>query len=162
MTATLTLRDARPEDAACLSGLALRSKGHWGYSPDFLEACRDELAVEPEGIESARFRYVVAENGADVVGYYALERLSATEYELEALFVEPARIGTGVGRALMQHALAAVESYGGRKVVIQGDPNARRFYLAAGGVEVGMRESGSVPGRYLPIFEIAIPPGTRS
>ena len=32
------LRPARPEEAGLLSDLALRSKAHWGYPPDFLAA----------------------------------------------------------------------------------------------------------------------------
>lgn len=43
---------------------------------------------------------------------------------------------------------------GATKLIIQGDPNAERFYLAAGAVLTGTRESGSIPGRYLPTFAI--------
>jgi len=32
------------------------------------------------------------------------------------------------------------------KMIIQGDPSAERFYLAAGGVKNGKRDSASVPG----------------
>ncbi|WP_408634619.1 hypothetical protein [Nitrosococcus watsonii] len=34
------------------------------------------------------------------LGFCALERLSLTQFELEALFVEPQRMGCGIGRAL--------------------------------------------------------------
>ena len=40
--------------------------------------------------------------------------------------------------------------------MIQGDPNASKFYEAAGARLVGTRESGSVPGRDLPLYEIDI------
>ena len=42
-TSPATLRAARPEEAAAISALALRSKAHWGYDEAFLAACRAEL-----------------------------------------------------------------------------------------------------------------------
>ncbi len=45
MTQAAGIRDARPGEAGELSGLAFRSKAHWGYSTAFMEACRSELAV---------------------------------------------------------------------------------------------------------------------
>ena len=132
----------------------MRSKAYWGYSAEFMEACREELSVSPEKMESSRFHYAVAERQGEIVGYYALERLSAVTFELEALFVEPAHIGSGVGRALVTHAKGYAAAADGRVLIIQGDPNAANFYQAAGGVLTGKRESASIPGRFLPIFEI--------
>lgn len=154
--ATVYLRAAKPEEADCLSGLAMRSKAYWGYSPEFMESCRAELVVSPERMRSGELRYWVVEKEAGVAGFYGLARLSDSEFELEALFVEPAQIGRGFGRALMQHALAAVAAEGGRTLIVQGDPNAERFYRAAGGEPAGARESGSIPGRYLPLFTFAV------
>jgi hypothetical protein len=37
---TSVIRFAKPEEALLLSGLALRSKGHWGYEPDFWQAAK--------------------------------------------------------------------------------------------------------------------------
>jgi len=90
------------------------------------------------------------------MGFYAIERVSKTEYELEALFVDPKYIGTGCGRRLIKHALKNVATKGGEILVIQGDPNSEEFYLAAGGHQIGSRESGSIPGRFLPLFEIPV------
>ena len=145
-------RPARVVEAQLLSELALRSKGHWGYSPEFLEACRAELSYGEEQLLSERMRFFVLDSARRIVGFYALARESATEFELEALFVEPACIGRGFGRLLIEHAKSVASSMGGTKLVIQGDPNAERFYVAAGGVLTGTRESGSIPGRFLPTF----------
>ena len=89
-----------------------------------------------------------------VVGFCTLESLEDARVELGGLFVEPGFIGTGLGRALMRHALAAARASGARIMVIHGDPNARAFYEASGAVEVGRVPSGSIPGRTLPLFEI--------
>lgn len=148
------IRAARGSEAEALGDLAFRSKAHWGYSRAFMEACRDELTYTPHQIESERFRFAVAEVDGRGVGFYALEQRSPAEVELEALFVEPPCIGRGYGRALMEHAKREAVKMGAASLVIQGDPHAERFYRAAGGVPVGRRESGSIRGRYLPVFTI--------
>lgn len=139
-----------------LSALALRSKAHWGYPRDFLEACRPELAVDASRIGSEDYRCFVAVENDSIAGFYTVESISAGAWELDALFVEPARIGTGVGRSLVQHAVHLLTECGATRLIIQGDPNAADFYRAAGARKVGTRESGSIPGRYLPLFEIDI------
>ena len=96
------------------------------------------------------------------MGYYSIERLSKSEFELEALFVEPQHIRRGIGRLLVANTLKRVAKRGDKKLLIQSDPNAVNFYLAVGGTLVGSRESASVPDRYLPIYEIAVAPDTES
>lgn len=150
----VTLREAEPHEADQLSGLALRSKGHWGYSEDFLAACADELTIHPEQIESEQIDVIVAERSGEIAGFYALERMSRTSFELDALFVEPAHIGSGLGRTLMEHAFSMVAAKSGISLLIQGDPHAEDFYLSIGARKIGTRESGSIPGRLLPMFEI--------
>lgn len=146
------VRPARIEEARLLSDLALRSKAHWGYSSEFIEACRDELSYSERELSSGQMHFFVVESACSVVGFYALARLSGTEYELHALFVEPAFIGKGFGRILVEHAKAEASTMGATSLRIQGDPNAERFYRAAGGVLTGSKESGSIPGRFLPTF----------
>ena len=148
------IRDAEPSEADLLTTLARRSKASWGYSPEFMLACQDELTYTSEEIESPAYCFVVAEVTGRCVGFYALVRLTQDETELEALFVEPAHIGKGYGRELIEHAKAAAAANGASRLIIQGDPNAARFYEAAGGVVIGQRESDSIQGRYLPLYAI--------
>lgn len=156
MTRGVAIRAARQEEAALLSDLALRSKAHWGYDEAFIDACREELSIDPERLDDARYRCGVALRDDAIIGFYALARLSDEECELEALFVEPSAIGTGVGRLLMLHAIDAARTLGQSRMIIQGDPNASDFYVAAGGRQIGCRESGSISGRLLPLFEISL------
>lgn len=142
-----------------LSELAMRSKAHWGYSPAFMAACREELTYSAAQVEGADYTFAVAERSGEAVGFYALGKVSAAEVELEALFVEPAHIGTGVGRALLRHAVAKAVRRGADTLVIQGDPNAAAFYEAAGCARVGSRESASVPGRRLPLYSLRLDSG---
>ncbi len=105
-------------------------------------------------IESARYEFYVCESEGKITGFYALELLGPDNAELEALFVDPEMIGRGFGRTLIEHAKTRAIILGIRRIIIQGDPNAQAFYEAAGGVRDGQRESGSIPGRILPIFRI--------
>jgi GNAT superfamily N-acetyltransferase len=143
-------------EADRLSDIATESKGYWGYSAAFMEACRGELSVSTDNLADENFRYYVAELQGRPTGFYGLERLSSDEYELEASFVLPANIGHGVGRQLMEHALAEVAAEGGKHLIIQGDRNAERFYLSVGAQKAGRRESKSIPGRYLPLFTVLV------
>lgn len=143
-----TIRRARPDEAGAVSALALRSKAHWGYDEDFLEACRAELTYGPDRLRSEPF-YVAEEQDGDLAGFY---RLSGTppEGELAALFVDPPRIGTGLGGRLLRHAVARAQRQGMEVLWLEADPGAEPFYAHAGFVTVGVSPSGSVPGRVLP------------
>lgn len=149
-----SIRPARVDEAHLLSDLALRSKAHWGYSPEFIERCRDELSYGEEELLAEHMCFFVLESAQRVVGFYALKRLSKSEIELEAMFVEPACIGSGFGRSLIEHAKTTAAALGAKQLIIQSDPYAERFYVAAGGVVTGTRESASIPGRYLPTLAI--------
>jgi GNAT superfamily N-acetyltransferase len=135
----------------------MRSKAYWGYTEEFMLACRDELSHSPEQIEAPDFLFKVAEVAGAVAAFYALARISSPDVELEALFVEPDHIARGIGRALIEDAKKTAASLGAKRLVIQGDPHAERFYRAAGGTVTGERESSSIPGRFLPVFTIELP-----
>ncbi len=150
------LRPPRPSEAGQLTELALRSKAHWGYSEEFMAACRAELTVTETDLQAEHLSYCLVEVDGAPVGFYCLEQLDKDEFELDALFVEPTHIGAGLGRQLLAHALDSARTRGGRTLWIQGDPHAVAFYLAAGAVQVGTRPSGSVAGRDLPLFKLTL------
>lgn len=156
MENTLTLRTAEPEEAKILSELAMRSKSYWGYSDDFMNACKAELTVTSEKIQDSKFHLVVAESAGEIIGFYGVERLSPLQFELEALFVNPRDMGLGIGRALIDHAKNFIAASGGGTLLIQGDPNAEEFYRAVGAQPIGEKESASIPGRFLPMLLIKI------
>ena len=120
----MRFRNAVKRDADVLTALALRSKGHWGYPASFLDRCRGELTVTPEDLENETAHYVVAETDGVVTGFYGVTQTDGESCELEALFVEPSLIGTGIGRLLLQNALQEAFNRGGSALVVQSDPNA--------------------------------------
>lgn len=144
------IRAARREELSELSELARRSKAVWGYSPEFMASCRDELTVDEEDLP----RTFIKECDGAITGFYALSELDPERAELEFLFVEPHLLRRGYGRELLVHAREQARRLGYRAIVIQGDPNAAAFYTAAGAHEIGRRESSSIPGRMLPLYEL--------
>ena len=152
MNAEPTLRAARADECAALSALALRSKAVWGYSAEFLARCAGALTVT----EAHLPHVFVRELAGTVVGFHAVSLDAPRRAELEFLFVDPPYRGQGHGRALLAHArLHARAAFGARRLVIAGDPNADAFYRAAGARRIGERESESILGRMLPLYEIA-------
>ena len=149
---SLTMRPATGEDAATLTALALRSKAHWDYSAEFLAACHEELTLTSAQIEAPRFFCHVCLSKERPIAFYSLEIISTEIAELDALFVEPDYIGKGIGKMLVHHAREQAGRLGIVTMIVQGDPHAERFYTAIGAVPCGTRESGSIPGRQLPLF----------
>ncbi|MFG2889031.1 GNAT family N-acetyltransferase [Streptomyces sp. NPDC048248] len=73
--------------------------------------------------------------------------------ELLTLYVMPALIGTGVGRALLAAAMGRARAAGFGTLylwVVRGNARARRFYERAGFVPDGSEEAYEVGGRSVP------------
>jgi GNAT superfamily N-acetyltransferase len=150
---TVALRPACEDEARLLSELALRSKAYWGYDQAFLDACRAELTLTPHDIQTQRV--TVAERDGRIVGFSVLAG-QPPHGTLEDLFVEPDHIGSGVGRALWQHAITVASRLGFERLTLEADPAAEPFYLAMGARRCGMVPSGSIPGRVIPLLEVSI------
>jgi len=80
--------------------------------------------------------------------------MSIGKVELGHLFVEPVQLRRGHGKDLILHAVRRGAASGYTTLVIQGDPHAVDFYVAVGAEQVCTRESDSVSGRFLPLFEL--------
>ena len=143
----LEISQAHAAQADLLSELARRSKAHWGYGPSFMQDCAGELRVRVEARD-----YFFASQGEVIMGFYGLERTRERTIELEALFVDPPYIGKGVGRLLFGDAITRARLQGAARLSIQSDAYASDFYRHCGCRYMGMRASGSIPGRKLPVF----------
>lgn len=149
----MNIRKASIHEAAYLSDLAFRSKAYWGYSDEFMEACRDDLTVSPEYIASSLV--FVLEDDNMIKGFMGLE-LENDRCLLKDLFIEPSAIGKGYGKALWRHMMEVVKELGIRRVTIHSDPNAEIFYLKMGATRIGEIESTVFRGRKLPLLEVDI------
>ena len=149
----LTLRTPGPDEAAALTELCLRSKAVWGYDAQFMEACRDELTITPDMLNSSYLQ--VAESDGCLIGV-AQVTLETDFAELSKLFVEPARLRWGAGRQLLDWAARTARQAGATELVIGADPQAAGFYRRMGAIVAGTVPSGSIRGRMLPLLKLRL------
>ena len=149
----MRLRQPEAHELPQLSALCLRSKAVWGYDQAFLEACRAELTIRAEELESTAL--CVAEQDGALVGIAQIT-VEGDTADLQKMFVEPSAIGLGVGKALFAWALSTAKDLGARRMTIDADPGAVGFYKKMGAVEHGSAPSGSIPGRMLPRLQVEL------
>lgn len=154
MSRSYLIRGARRDECALLTDLALRSKASWGYSDAFMAQCKAELTIVSSDIDSNQ--YFVLEGDGEVIGFCALLGADARGGELAHMFIEPARQREGHGLRLVEHAKSVARARGWRRLRVESDPHASAFYRSCGGKEIGTVPSGSIAGRSLPLFEIAL------
>ena len=148
----LTIRREEPDDAEAIAGVHIRSwqAGYSGIMPDevlgrlnvraWAQRRRDLGTADPEH----PFTTLVTEVDGVVTGFATIgpyrnnqdrADLDPTYGEIVTMYVEPARWGTGTGRALLGAARAGLAERGWveyRLWVLAGNDRARRFYERAG------------------------------
>ena len=137
------IRSADPAEAAALEALQRRSSGIW-------EQYREQLAAHPEAIELPQtfihngwVRVAVSDEDLPVGFSVVIPCDSATD-ELDGLFVEPRRMEHGIGRALIDDAVARAAARGTRRLEVTAGP-AQGFYE-----RTGFRVIGSTKTRFGP------------
>ncbi len=149
--AGISLRSARVTEADALTKLCLRSKAVWGYSGDFMRACRNELSLTPDDIRASHVQ--VAASKDQILGVAQIT-LKGSVAELDKLFVDPAVLRSGTGRMLFEWARKTAHEAGATVLRMDADPDAAGFYRRMGAVDDGMVPSGSIPGRVIPRLKI--------
>jgi GNAT superfamily N-acetyltransferase len=149
----ILLRDIRPDELSSLSELCLRSKAVWGYDEDFMRACRNELTLRPDALQTSHLQ--VAERDSIAVGVAQI-KIVGRDADLTRLFVEPALLGAGIGRLLFEWAAAKARNLGADGMTIEADPGAAPFYERMGARQVGFVPSQSIPGRALPLLRLEL------
>lgn len=151
-----SLRRASTDDAQVLTDLAMASKASWGYDDDFMQACRAELTITPNVIETAEVW--VTESAETVNGMIIFRPDPATGVaELDDFFVSPACQGRGLGSSLMAKLHEVCGEIGIQKIRVDADPFAEAIYERFGFKTVGRSPSGSIPNRTLPRMERRLP-----
>jgi len=156
MATAASIRPARIEEASALSELCVRSKASWGYDEAFMALARVALEVSPEQIAAGNVWVATAADGG-LAGIAALgPSKQPNTLDLDKLFVEPRRIRTGVGRALLAHAIIEARRRGAHRLTILADPYAAGFYERHGARLIGEAPSDAIPGRSLPLYEVKL------
>lgn len=111
---------------------------------------REQLAAHPDAIELPQsyidtgwVRVAVDEHGTPV-GFSVVIPESSVAHELDGLFVEPAHMRGGVGRALVEDAAARASGRGAAHLEVTAGP-AQGFYE-----RVGFRMIGDAQTRFGP------------
>jgi GNAT superfamily N-acetyltransferase len=146
---------ATPSDAEALTRIAFVAKRYWGYPERWISQWKEALTITPDFVRRNEVYVAVVER--EMVGFYALTG-QGHKIELEHLWVTPEHIGTGVGRALFDHAVRRAGSLGAEVLGIEADPNAEGFYRRMGARRVG-ETSHPIDGqrRVLPLLVVDTP-----
>jgi GNAT superfamily N-acetyltransferase len=139
----LLIRDALVAEQPSLTELQRRASLHWEAYREQLRAHPDAVELPVEQIEDGLVR--VAELGADVVGFASLLQPASGACELDGLFVEPAHMGAGIGRALVEDAKRIARERGATRIEVVANPEAVAFYH-----RVGFTGAEPVPTRFGP------------
>jgi GNAT superfamily N-acetyltransferase len=84
----------------------------------------------------------VAEAGGAVIGFVSVEE----DGEVEDMFVDPAWMGRGVARSLVEREVGLARARGLPRLSVTGNPHARTFYERVGFVVAGEVETRFGPG----------------
>ena len=134
----MKIRPASSDEAPTLTRIALEAKSYWGYPEHWITHWREDLSVTPEFIRDNHV--YVLEDGGHVKGFYALS-IAGDKAELEHMWVTPASIGTGIGKALFLDAMDRAATLAVGSIELSADPNAAGFYRRMGATQIGETES---------------------
>ena len=128
------IRKASTENSETLTQIALEAKRHWGYPEHWIKHWESDLTITPEFIENNQV--YVAEVDGEIRGFYALCVID-DKAELEHMWVQPAYIGTGIGKDLFLDAMERAAKMNLSEVELSADPNAAGFYERMGATRIG-------------------------
>ena len=134
MSGDLVIRPARPDDAPRIHDLhtvSVRTLCSGHYAADVIEGWLLNRTPSAYLAEIERGELFVAEREGCVVGFGA-----ATAGTVVAVYVDPAAVLHGVGRALLHHAVALARRGHEGPVRLQATLNARDFYAREGFREI--------------------------
>ena len=132
-------------DEARLRAIAAAAKGHWGYDRALVAEWAASIEFPPEKV-------VFAEDHG-----WASVLLHDDVCRLEDLWVEPAAMGRGLGRALFERAAAYGREHGCTRMEWEAEPNAIGFYERLGATYLRDSEP-SEWGRVLAVMGITYSP----
>ena len=103
---------------------------------------RGQLAAHPDAIELPAEQITaglvrVAEQKGVIVGFAVLLERSGDACELDGLFVEPDRMGAGIGRRLVEDAKRIARERGAMRIDVVANSQAVALYEAVGFTPAG-------------------------
>jgi GNAT superfamily N-acetyltransferase len=124
------IRDARPDEVAALEALQRRAADVWEEYREQLAEHPDAITLDAALVRAGRVR--VFEKDGLRVGFSVLLPPRQEGCELDGLFVEPAAMRGGVGRALIADAAEQARREGASRISVIANPRAMEFYERVG------------------------------
>ena len=129
---TITLRPALPADMAALWALrtaAVRVSCATHYAPEQISVWTASPVPASYAALLAAGNGIVGLQGEDIAGYAMLD---ADKHEVDAVFVDPAQAGLGIGKRLLAALERLARERGIARLHLSASLNAVAFYRAAG------------------------------
>jgi GNAT superfamily N-acetyltransferase len=143
----MRIRDARSTEAPALEALQRRSSDVWDDYREQLAAHPDAIELPQTFIDNGWTRVAVADDDTPI-GFSVVIPTCGPVHELDGLFVEPAHMQRGVGRALVEDAAARASRESGTCLEVTAGP-AEGFYE-----KVGFRRIGAAQTRFGPAVRL--------
>jgi GNAT superfamily N-acetyltransferase len=144
---------ANPDDHAVLTNITKKSKAYWEYSAWQMEEWSDLLTITEDYIKTNEVYKLSIDHLT--VAYYSYIDLDETTIILDYLFVLPDYIGKGYGKSLMNDFINKIKKTERKRIILDADPNAQKFYESFGFIKIGQAET-SIKDRFLPVMELKL------
>ncbi len=139
MPTTLNIRAATMAERAPLEALQRRASDAWSAYREQLAAHPDAIVLPPAFVDSGWVRVAVAGDDRPI-GFSVVIPRGAAIHELDGLFVEPRHMHHGVGRLLVEAAVARAAREGAAGLEVIAGP-AQAFYEKVGFELIGAAET---------------------
>jgi GNAT superfamily N-acetyltransferase len=126
----VSIRSAVAAERRALEELQFRASIHSTRYADVLRAHPDAIEIPLWQFEQGLVR--AAEDGDGVVGFAVSLTPVEGACELDAIFVEPDRMRTGIGRLLVDDAVGRARRWGANRIEVVANPDAVDFYERVG------------------------------
>jgi GNAT superfamily N-acetyltransferase len=144
----MEIRDAQPHEQSTLSALHRRSSYVWEEDRVYLDAHPDALGVPFQAIVDRCVRVAAGPDGG-IVGFSVLVPGPSEVFVLDDLFVEPALMRRGIGRALVEDAAERAASAGYREITVVAHSRNFAFYENVGFVRGEHKRTRFGPARLM-------------
>ncbi|PKB16947.1 GNAT family N-acetyltransferase [Flavobacterium sp. 5] len=149
----MTIEKANSEEHEILTEITKKSKAYWGYSPEQILQWNNSLTVSMDYIEKNDVFKLVSDT--KIIGYYSYITEENHTVKLDNLFVLPEYIGKGFGKYLIADFLKRMRDEKCKKIILNSEPNAEKFYQKMGFIKIGEFET-SIKNRFMPIMEMKL------